>query len=101
MPAKIYNQSLHTKSFRLEDVFVGIIAGKLNASFRDLAKKYQIYKQRFRIEDLNPKSKDKHFFYYTANANYFISLWSYLFDTQTENKPSFYFNRYKDIILHN
>ncbi len=90
MPARLYERSLYTKSFKLEDVYIGMLGKQLNTKYKDLTKQYQIMKRKFKIKDLI--KTDDYLFYYTSNPTYFASLWYYLYTLLVKPDPNFYFS---------
>ena len=76
---KMYEKSLNTKMIKFEDIYVGILAKSLNATFINLNKNFRYYKWRNKIIYLKEdKRLNQKFFIYSSSLETFKDIWNYL-----------------------
>lgn len=77
----LYNFSLYTKYFRLEDIYTGVLMKKAKAKILNIAYKYLMkYRKPLQfIKTLN-KTTNRYFFAYTVSLNEFKEIWNALYD---------------------
>ena len=74
---KFYEQSVKTKSFVFEDVYIGLLAKALNSTFKDIPKEYSVWHYLY-LEDVleaEPESFDNYLFIRTNDRSNIIHIW--------------------------
>jgi hypothetical protein len=70
----LYTQSLYTRTFFLEDVYVGMLAHELKSSFKNLNKNYCWHRDF--CEQAFKKKINSTYFFYLENLEQFYDGWN-------------------------
>ena len=77
LAGKFYHKSFGVRSFVFEDVYVGMLAHELNASFINMT---QFYINRKKYPAPINKTIDAFHFIYVNNLEQFYQMWNYVYD---------------------
>ena len=88
---KLYHRSLSVKSIRFEDVYLGVVADDLNASYVNLTRSYSFKKHWYldQVQRINHTKYNLRYFIYVNGMQEFITGWDILKEKIVNNYLKF------------